>query len=182
MKRLALLTLLAVVLFAPAGAAQPDARIQAGALATVQLLATGRTAGRTPDGMQFLFLVRRAADAVGSFTLKETKDFTVAGTSYQERTQAQLGQRFAPATVFDNAEGFFTKQPGMRGLAPEDIAGAYILTIAIGGATLAAGENVDIKLEVGFGKAVEPFSFSVAVPPAPRPRPAPAAPPPLQFR
>jgi hypothetical protein len=173
MKHLALLTLLAAVsLCAPAHTAQPDSRIQTGALASVQLLATGRTGGRSPDGMQFLFLIRRGVDVVGAFSLKETRDFNVAGTSYQERTQAELGQRFAPATVFDTAEGFFTKQPGMRGLAPEDITGAYILTVAIGGAKLEAGANVEIKLDVGFGKAIEPFSFNVAVPPAPPQRPA----------
>jgi hypothetical protein len=168
MKFLALPALLAAFsLTAPTGAAEPDPGVQPGPLATVQLLATGRTGGRSPDGMQFLFLVRRGAGVVGSFTLKETRDFTVAGGSYQEKTQTELGQRFEPATSFDNAEGFFTKQPGMRRLAPEDIAGAYILTIAIGGAKLVAGENVQIKLEVGFGKAVEPFSFNVPVPPAP---------------
>jgi hypothetical protein len=184
MKHLALLTLLATFLMgAAAGAAEPEPGMQPGPLATVHLLATGRTGGSSPDGMQFLFLVRRAPGVTGSFSLKETRDFTVAGVSYQEKTQAELGQRFVPLTNFQgSAESFFAKQPGLRGLGPEDLTDAYILTIAIGGARLAAGAEVEIKLEVGFGKAVEPFSFKAPVPPAPSPPSPPApAPAPLQL-
>lgn len=162
----ALLALLS--LLAPAQAAQPDSPIQTGSLATVHLLATGRpSGGPAPDGMQFLFLVKRGAGVEGAISLKETRDFTVAGSSYQDKTQAELGQRFEPRTSLDNADAFFSKQPGLRGLAPADIGGGYILTIAINGAKLPAGSNVEVTVNVGFGKAVEPFKFNAMTPPSP---------------
>ena len=169
MKYRAILVLLAALsLLAPAEAAQPDPRLQTGQLATVQLLATGRpSGGPAPDGMQFLFLVKRGTGVEGAITLKETRDFTVAGSSYQDKTQAELGQRFEPRTSVDNADAFFTKQPGLRGLAPADIGGGYILTIAISGAKLPAASNVEVAVQVGFGKAVEPFKFTAMTPPAP---------------
>jgi hypothetical protein len=168
MKYRAFLALLAALsLLAPAKAAQPATPLQTGALATVQLLATGRpSGGPAPDGMQFLFLVKRGAGVEGSPTLKETRDFTVAGSSYQDMTQAELGQRFEPRTSMDTADAFFSKQPGLRGLAPADVGGGYILTIAISGAKLPAASNVEITLHVGFGKAVEPFKFTATSPPS----------------
>lgn len=169
MKYRTLLALLSVVSFlAPAGAAQFDGPMQSGSLATERLLATGRVAGGpAPDGMQFLFLVTRASGAEGGFSIKETTDFNVAGASYQEKTQAELGQRFPPRTNFEgSAEGFFTKQPGLRGLAPDDITNSYVLTLMIGGARIPAGAPVEVTLTVGFGKAVEPFKFTVPAPPA----------------
>ncbi len=169
MKYRALLAMLAALWFlAPAEAAQPGSSIQTGPLATVHLLATGRpSGGPAPDGMQFLFLVKRGAGVEGSITLKETRDFTVAGSSYQDMTQAELGQRFEPRTSVDNADAFFSKQPGLRGLAPADIGGGYILTIAISGAKLPAASNVEVTVHVGFGKAVEPFKFSTTAPSSP---------------
>jgi hypothetical protein len=169
MKYRVFLALLAALSFlAPAEAAQPDTPIQTGSLATVHLLATGRSSGGpAPDGMQFLFLVKRGAGVEGSITLKETRDFTVAGNSYQDLTQAELGQRFEPRTMVDTADAFFSKQPGLRGLAPADIGGGYILTIAISGAKLSVGSNVEVTVHVGFGKAVEPFKFTATTPPSP---------------
>jgi hypothetical protein len=169
----ALLTLLAAVaLLATAGAAEPDISIRTSPLASVHLLATGRIAGGgAPDGMRFLFLVKPGTEAAGQFTLKETRDFTVEGMSYQQKTQAELGQRFEPGTSIDRADAFFSKQPGMRGLAPADITGGFVLVIAIGGAKIPADARVEVTAEVGFGKAVEPFTFSTNAPPAPVPTP-----------
>jgi hypothetical protein len=163
------LALLAALSFlAPAEAAQPDAPMQSGSLSTVHLLATGRpSGGPAPDGMQFLFLVKRGAGAEGSITLKETRDFTVAGSSYQDMTQAELGQKFEPRTSVDKADTFFSRQPGLRGLAPADIGDSYILAIAISGAKLPAGSNVEITVHVGFGKSVEPFKFTATAPSSP---------------
>jgi hypothetical protein len=169
MKYRAVLALLAALsLLVPAEAAQPDAPVQTGALSTVHLLATGRpSGGPAPDGMQFLFLVKRGTGAEGSITLKETRDFTVGGNSYQDMTQAELGQKFEPRTSVDKADTFFSRQPGLRGLAPADIGDSYILTIAISGAKLPPGSNVEVTVHVGFGKSVEPFRFTASAPPSP---------------
>jgi hypothetical protein len=169
MKYRALFALLAAVSFlSPTQAAAPDNATQSGTLATVRLLATGRpVGGSAPDGMQFLFLVTRAPGVEGPFSLKETRDFTVAGSSYQEKTQAELGQQFQPRTIYEgNAESFFTKQPGLRGMAPDDIAGASILTLVISGTRVPAGAPVEVTMQLGFGKAIEPFKFNVTAPPA----------------
>jgi hypothetical protein len=176
MKYRALLALLAALsLVAPGQAAQPDAPVQTGTLATVHLLATGRTSGGpAPDGMQFLFLVKRGAGVEGPIALKETGDFIVAGSSYQDKTQAELGRRFEPRTSIDSADTFFSRQPGLRGLAPADISGGYILTIAIPGAQLPARSNVEVTVHVGFGKAAtEPFRFNAMAPPSPSGPPKP---------
>lgn len=169
MKHRVLLALLAAASFlVPAVAAQPDTNKRSSALATVQLLATGRVSGGgAPDGMQFMFLVTPGAGVTGPFSLKETRDFIVAGASYQEKTQAELGKRFEPRSSIDKAETFFAKQPALRALAPDDIAGAYLLVVAIGGTKLADGAKVAVTADVGFGKTVEPFTFDVAAPPAP---------------
>src|SRR5688572_4864639 len=90
-----------------------SSRTQSGRLSIVSLLATQRISGKgAPDGIRFLFLVARKPEVTGQFTLKETRDFLLAGKSYQEKTQADLGTKIEPGTVFDSAEGFFTKQPG----------------------------------------------------------------------
>jgi hypothetical protein len=143
-------------------------KIQDGRLATATLLATARTSGKggqPPDGMRFLFLVARKPDVTGNFTIKETRDFKVADESYQEKTQAELGKRFEPETIFDSAEGFFAKQPGIRNLAPDDIKGAYVLAMTIGGANLSPGAKLEITINIGFDKEVEAFTFRAAVPP-----------------
>jgi len=169
MKHRVLLALLATASFlVPAVAAQPDSNKRSSALATVQLLATGRiTGGGAPDGMQFMFLVAPGPGVVGPFSLKETRDFTVEGISYQEKTQAELGKRFEPRSNINKADAFFAQQPALRGLAPEDINGAHILVVAIGGARFPDGSRVEVTAEVGYGKTVEPFKFNVNAPPAP---------------
>jgi hypothetical protein len=143
-----------------------NSKTQTGRLSTATLLATQRISGKgAPDGIRFLFLVTRKPDVTGQFTLKETRDFLIAGESYQEKTQAELGKKIEPGTVFDSAKGFFAKQPGARHLAPPDIEGAYVLTIAIGGAKIAADAKGEIALHVGFDKEIEPFTFRFAAPP-----------------
>ncbi len=149
-----------------------NSKTQTGRLSTASLLATQRISGKgAPDGIRFLFLVVRKPEVTGQFTLKETRDFLIAGESYQEKTQAELGKKIEPSTVFDSAEGFFAKQPGARHLAPADIKGAYVLTIAIGGAKIANDARGEITLQVGFEKEVEPFTFRFAPPPD-RPNPS----------
>lgn len=151
----------------PAAKSSPESKTQRGQRATVSLLAVGRVSSKeAPGGMRFLFLVKRAEGVTGQFTLKETRDFLVDGASYQEKTQAELGKKFEPTTTFDTAENFFAKQPNMRRLGPDDITGAFILTVAIGGGTLEPGAKVSLTLHVGFEKEVEPFTFRATVPPA----------------
>ena len=161
-----ILLLLVASVVTPAIAADPSSKIQEGQRATATLLATARVMGKAvPDGMRFLVLVARKPGATGEIALNETRDFKVAGESYQEKTKTELGKQFEPGTTFDTAEGFFGKQPGMRHLAPDDIKGAYILEISIGGAKLAGGAKGEVTLDVGFDKKTEPFVFQFAVPP-----------------
>lgn len=109
--------------------------------------------------------------ATGQFAIEETRDFLVAGESYQEKTKAELGKQIEPATIFDTAEGFFAKQPGARQLAPQDIKRAYVLTIAIAGSKIPPGAKSEITVRVGFDKEVEALTFRFAAPPD---RPAPS--------
>lgn len=161
--RLALLLAIATMLVA---GDSPNSRTQVGKLSTTSLLATQRISGKgAPDGMRFLFFVARTPGIAGQFTLKETRDFLVSGQSYQGRTQTELGKTIEPETVFDSAEGFFAKQPGARSLAPADINGAYVLTIAIAGTKIPSGSPGEITVNVGFEKAVEPFTFRFSAPP-----------------
>ncbi len=150
----------------PAAKSSPESKTQRGTRATASLLAVGRISGKeAPAGMRFLVLVKPAAGVTGQFALKETRDFLIDGESYQEKSQAELGKKLEPSTMFDTAENFFAKQPNMRRLGPEDITGAYILTVAIGGGTLEPGAKVALTLHVGFEKEVEPFTFRATVPP-----------------
>jgi len=147
------------------GADPANSRTQNGQLSTVSLLATQRISGKgAPDGIRFLFLVARKPGVTGQFTLKETRDFIIAGESYQEQTQADLGKKVEPGTVVDSAEGFFAKQPGARHLAPQDIKDTYVLTVAISGAQIAAEAKGEIVLRVGFDKEIEPFTFRFIAP------------------
>jgi hypothetical protein len=169
MKSFAFIALLfAMPLIVSAAGADPGSKVQEGQRATSTLLATARVSSQSvPDGMRFLFLVARKPETTGQFTLKETRDFLLAGESYQEKTKGELGKQFEPGTSFDTAEGFFGKQPGMRGLAPDDVKGMYILTVSIGGTKLLAGAKGEITLNVGFDKQIEPFTFLFAIPPDP---------------
>ena len=155
-------------IFNVVSAAEPQSgrNVQNGRLSTARLLATARASGgAAPDGMRFLFLVTRTPDAKGQLTLKETRDFLVDGSSYQEKTQSELGKRFEPGTVLDTAESFFSRQPGMRKLAPDDIKGAHVVALTVGGTKLSAGAKAEVTLHVGFDKQVEPFTFRIPVPP-----------------
>jgi len=151
-----------------ASAAEPHSgrNVQNGRLSSARLLATARVpGGAVPDGMRFLFLVTRTSDAKGQLTLKDTRVVLIDRSSYQEKTQSELRKRFEPGTILDTAESFFAKQPGMRTLAPDDIKGAHIVALTVGGTKLSAGAKAEVTLHVGFDKEVEPFTFRVAVPP-----------------
>ena len=141
---------------------------QTGRMSTVRLLATGRVPAKdSPDGMRFMFLITRVTGATGSPTLKETRDFLLNGSSYQEKTLAELRKKFEPVTEFEKAEKFFDKHPRLldaADLTPREIAGAYILTLAIGGAPLSAEDRAAVTVQFGWGREVEPFTFEVKVP------------------
>src|ERR1700741_4542393 len=113
--RFPLLFALLALLLVPVRAAETkaDARTQSDKFSTVRLLKVGRLAAKeAPGGMGFLFLVTPADGGAGTgFTVKETRDFQVAGASYQEKTQAELGKRFEPGTQITSAEKFFTENP-----------------------------------------------------------------------
>jgi hypothetical protein len=151
----------------PASESKP-ASAQTGRTVTARLLATGRVTGKeAPDGLRFMFLLTRAANVTGSPALKETRDFRLSGASYQEKTQAELGKKFEPVTVFEPAEKFFANQPRLQAaadLTAADVAGAYILTIEIAGVVLPADGKAEVAVQAGFGTEVEPFTFEVKVP------------------
>lgn len=167
MKSAGFLLLLAVFsLSAFAADAPRSGSVQTGKMSTVKLLATARVTQPAPDGLRFLFLVTPAVGVNAEKpTIKETRDFTVAGQSYQQKSLVALGRKYEPSTAFDSAEGFFAKQPGARSLAPENIQGAKILTITMGGAALTTGATGEIVVHLGFGLEAEDFTFSFRVPP-----------------
>jgi hypothetical protein len=51
-----------------------------------------------------MFLVKRGAGVEGPIALEETRDFTVAGSSYQDKTQAELGRRFELTIAIPGAQ------------------------------------------------------------------------------
>lgn len=177
MKWTALVTLLFTFALTLPAADSERSKSQTGQLSVATLLATQRISGKgAPDGIRFLFMVSRKPGTEGQFTLKECRDFIVAGESYQEKTRAKLGREIEPATVLDTAEAFFTKQPGARHLAPPNIEDAYVLVVSIGGAEIESNLRGEVTLQVGFGKELEPFTFDFLTPPtrttAPKPNPA----------
>jgi hypothetical protein len=156
--------LLACSLIAFAAEPRPNPKLQTGRISTVQLLATGRVSAQSaPDGMRFLFLVRPAQGMSGNMALKETRDFLIAGKSYQEKSQTELGRRVEPSTAVDTAEGFFAKQPAARKMAPPDISNAHVLTIVSPGAPLMPGTDGEVTVTVGFNEQVETFTFPFTV-------------------
>ena len=67
---------------------EPGLKKQEGQRATATLLATARIMDKAvPDGALFLVLVSRKADTTGQFSLKETRDFKVAGESLPGENQ-----------------------------------------------------------------------------------------------
>lgn len=166
MKWTAIVTLFFAFALTLSAADSARSKTRTGKLSVATLLATQRISGNgAPDGVRFLFMVARTPGTTGQFTLKECRDFLVNGESYRETTRSKIGKEIEPATVFDTAEAFFTKQPGARRLAPPDIRDAYVLVVSIGGAELESGAKGEITLQVGFGKEVEPFAFNFLTPP-----------------
>jgi hypothetical protein len=152
-------------------------RVHTGKMSTVHLLAIARVSQPSPDGVRFLVMVTPAAGIQGQFALKETRDFLIDGKSYREMTKAETGRVWEPSTELDTADGFFAKQPGARRLAPENIAGAKILVVAIGGAALPPQGTGEVTFNLGLDKEVEPFTFAFSVPPGAPARPQSAGPP-----
>jgi hypothetical protein len=155
-----------------ATAAESASPTKSGRLTTVRLLPVNRLEPKSdasskdaaPDGLVFHFVVLRKPEAVGPTALKETRDFTLGGESYQKKTSAELGKSFEPSTVIENAEKFFEQYPQFNDFAPKDRKAAAVISVSIGGAKLEAGAKVEVTLTVGAGKQVEPFTYAVVVP------------------
>jgi hypothetical protein len=132
----------------------------------VRLLKTGRLpAKETPAGMAFLFLVTPATEANSGFAIKETKDFQIAGASYQEKTQAELGKRVEPRTEVFGAEKFFTENPRLKPAAVDTPKGSLVISLMIRGGTLPPdAKAADVTVHFGYEKQVEAFTFTVPVP------------------
>jgi hypothetical protein len=145
----------------------PSVPTQNGRLSKVRLLGAVRTSVRdSPDGIAFHFLVARTLAATGRFTLRETRDFLLAGSSYQQKTKNELGEVFEPRTTIDDAAAFLALHPDLRASAPESVKNAVVLSVAIGGAKLPNDGTVEVTLHVGYDKTIESFKFKVAIPPA----------------
>src|SRR3954468_5910389 len=124
-----LLAVTTFVSFAPAAEIADPAPAKTGRLSSVRLLQTVRTSVKdSPDGLAFHFLVIRTPAAKGQFNIKETRDFLFAGHSYQEKTQAELGQTFEPRTTIDDAQNFLALRPALRELVPGDLQGALVVS------------------------------------------------------
>lgn len=141
------------------------APIKNGNLAAVRFLPVSRIRASegAPDGLTFYFVVARPA-GVGPLALKETRDFTLGAVSYQAKTKAELGKVFEPHTVVDDADRFFAQRTDFARFAPKNLSAAKVITIAIRGAKLEAKDNVEVTLNVGTGRQIEPFTFSATVP------------------
>jgi len=150
-----------------AAAAEPTASLKTGKLSTVQLLPVSRLEPKSetaaPDGLTFHFVVTRKPDA-GPLALKETRDLLLGGESYQAKTKAELGRQFEPGTEVNTASTFFVRHRPLARFAPEDANTALVISVSIGGARLFAGTSVEVTLNVGAAKQVEPFTFNTVVP------------------
>ena len=121
------------------------------------------TADASPDGITFHFIVLRQPGA-GQLAMKETRDLTIGGESYQATTKTKLGKQFEPQTVVGGAEKFFEQHPPFARFAPKEPKAALAISVSIGGAELVAGKPFEVVLHVGGGQQVEPFKFTGVVP------------------
>lgn len=155
-------------------AGEPAAFLHEGKLSTTRLIDVSRLTGMpgkadvAPDGLWFAFLVTPTVAANGKFTLKETRDVRVAGKSYRELTQGLLNRAFEPRTEINDTARFLARHPRLR--LAETPRQSLVLTVALPGARLTAGDEVDIVLRIGFGKETEEIVFRSKVPPIARPR------------
>ncbi len=148
-------------------------------MSTVYLLGVERTPREeleaefpgAPDGLSFFALVVKKAEAQGFFTLTETRDFLIEGSSYRSRTETRLGRAFEPHTVLDEISEFFAARPHLprpvlldqenRIQVLDDCAEALAIVVVIPGSEIPASSRIDVTFKVGWGKEVEPFSFEV---------------------
>lgn len=117
-----------------------------------------------PDGLAFTFLVTRNPGAAGAFTIKETRDATIAGKSYVETTRVVLGRVFEPHTVVDSPGKFFVTHPQVKPPANTTYDRGAVVLIALGGAKLMANDPLELTLQVGFGAKAHDFPFVLKVP------------------
>ncbi len=147
-------------------------------MSTVYLLGVERTpreeleaeAPGAPDGLTFFALVVKKAEAQGSFTFTETRDFLIEGSSYRSRTETQFGRAFEPVTVLDEISDFFAARPHLprpvlRDTFKVGCQEALALVVVIPGSEIPESARIDVTFKVGWGKEVEPFSFEVTSPP-----------------
>jgi hypothetical protein len=147
--------------------------VRKGELSSTQLLSVERLVSNRPDqgpdGLSFRFLVKKKPPAEYEFGLKETRDFDVLGESYRKVTETTLGRVFEPHTTVDDAAEYVAEHPKLAAAVPAAPQGSAIMTVVITGSPLKDGQDVEVKLNVGFGRTAgtpesEELTFRTKVP------------------
>jgi hypothetical protein len=156
-----------------ASAQPPTPPVTEGKLSSTRLLSVQRLKSEIPDqgpdGMLFCFLVARTPVAQHNMALKETRDFAVGKRSYQALSRSSLGRVFEPQTAVHDAAKYALDHPEVASAVAEAPPRSVIITSAISGPELKAGDSVEIVLHVGFGRTpdkpeAENLVFTTTVP------------------
>jgi len=113
----------------------------------------GEMPNQGPDGLSFCFLISRTGNAQHKLAIKETTDFTVSKRSYRETTQASSGQVFEPHTTIHDAAKYGADHPEAAAAIAEAPKQSLVAVVAISGAPLVMGSDVEVRLRVGFGRS-----------------------------
>lgn len=124
----------------------------------------GTAAGEAPDGMEFHVLVEPKKGQSGRFAIRETRDMTVAGQSYNERTLAAHKAPWEPHTEVHSATAYFAAAPSDKASRRKISQSSRVVTVTLSGAQLSATEKVDLTLHVGFGDTVDSLTVTTTVP------------------
>lgn len=135
------------------------APVREGVLSATRLLTVTRlmpaNAEAGPDGLVFVFLVSRTADGRYKFAVNETHDLFVSGKSYQESSQSALGRRFEPEMSIHEAAKYAAAHPELAALVAAAAPRSLIVTLALAGPKLRAGDEVTVSLQLGFGRTAD---------------------------
>lgn len=97
----------------------------------------------------------RTATAQHKLAIKETRDFVVSQRSYREVTQASQGRVFEPQVGIHDAKKYAIDHPDLAAsiaAAPER---SLVVVVAISGAPLEVGSEIEVPLHVGFGRSAD---------------------------
>ena len=118
---------------------------------------------KAEDGVMFYFLLEKMEGKDGQLSLKELKDFSINGRSYQTLTEEKLGYAITPQTVLEDVSDFRKGiGPGLRSkIQKADDKRAIIMIVCIAGAELPRKGMITFDLFLGLEKKVEPFSYAL---------------------